>query len=151
MELAVSEKRRAILCLLSVLLAYGLAAVSGAWVPAAKLLHQSSLGVLVAFLLVFMISMFLTLRRGLVKSVSAIPISAALAYPAATLAYTGYFMAFEPQRILNSLARSPLTDVIMALLFVGPTGSFAWLFGGMAGAAFFLLALRLGTTRPRFE
>lgn len=140
-----SEKHRAVLCSFSVLLAYGVAVMCGAWAPAAKLLHRWSLGVLVAFLLVFAIFMFLALRRGLAKSVWAIPISAALAYPAATLAYIVYFTAFQPQRILNSLARSSFADDAMVLVFVGPTGSFAWLFGAVAGAVFLLLARNLQT------
>jgi peptidoglycan/LPS O-acetylase OafA/YrhL len=135
--------------MLSVILAYGGVAISGAWEPTAKLFHRWSLGVLVAFLLIFLALMFLTLRGRLAKSLWAIPISAALGYPAATLAYIVYFSAFEPQRTLNSLTHSQLLDVIVVLLFLGPTSSFAWLFGAVAGAVFFLLGRTLQTVYLR--
>src|SRR4051794_26737153 len=87
----VNQTRRAMLCLLSVLLASAGVFISGAWEPAAKLLHRWSQGVLVAFLLIFAVLMFLALRGRLTRSIWVIPVSAALAYPAATLAYIVYF------------------------------------------------------------
>jgi peptidoglycan/LPS O-acetylase OafA/YrhL len=141
----VSEKHRSIVCMLSVILAYGGVAVSGAWEPATKLLHRWSLGVLVAFLLIFLALMFLTLRGKLAKSLWAIPVSAALGYPAATIAYLVYFLVFEPQRTLNTLTHGQLLDVVVMLLILGPTISFAWLFGAVEGAAFFLLGRTLQT------
>jgi hypothetical protein len=124
---------------LSVVIAYAGLTISGAWEPAAKLLHRWSHGVLIAFLLIFAVSMFLTLRGRLVNSFWMIPISAALGYPAATLAYVVYFAAFDPQRLLNSLGYGQTSDVLILLLFLGPTVSFAWLFGAIAGVVFFLL------------
>jgi hypothetical protein len=114
------------------------------------LLHRWSLGVLAVFLLIFVLSMFLTLTGRLAKSLWAVPISAALGFPAATFAYIAYFSAFEPQRTLNSLAHSQLLDVIVVLLLLFPTSSFAWLFGAIAGTIFFLLGhtLQIFSIRP---
>jgi hypothetical protein len=89
--------------------------------------------------------MFLTLRGKLAKSLWAIPVSAALGYPAATIAYLVYFLVFEPQRTLNTLTHGQLLDVVVMLLILGPTISFAWLFGAVAGATFFLLGRTLQT------
>lgn len=140
--------RRAILCVLSAILAYGAIAISGGWEPAEKLLHRWSLGVLITFLLIFTLSMFLMLRGRLAKSLWAIPICTLLGYPAATLAYVFYFSAFEPQRTLNSLIQGRLVDTIVVLLFLGPTISFAWLFGAVAGGVYLLLARLLQNANP---
>ena len=138
-----SEANRAILCVLSALVAYGAVAFSGAWEPAARLLHRWTQGLLLLFVLIFVLSMFLTLRGRIARSFWVVPISAALGYPAATLAYIIYFATFETQRLLNSLSQSNLFGAIVVLLFVGPTASFAWFFGAIAGAVFFLLGRRL--------
>jgi hypothetical protein len=94
-------------------------------------------------------------RGGLERSFWAIPISAALCYPAAALAYIVYFSSFEPQRFVNAVnqvqsstntsAIVRLFDIILLIFFIGPTISLAWLFGILAGIAFLLigcLALR---------
>lgn len=135
------------LCLLSVLLASTAVFTSGAWEPAARMLHQWSVGVLMIFLLIFAVSMFLALRGRLARSPWTIPVSAVLACPAATLAYLVYFSMFEPQRIMKSLAHSGVFDAIVILVFLVPSSSFAWLFGAVAGAAFYFLgrALQIGT------
>jgi hypothetical protein len=155
-----SAKYRVILCLVSVALAYGGVAISGAGQPAEKLFHRWYAGVLTMFLVFFFISMFLTLRGRIVRSIWVIPISAALSYPAAIFAYVTYFAVFEPQRFFSSLThiqRMPNTfgfgevfDVI-AMLFVGPTVTFAWLFGAIAGAVFFLLGRTLQTGSTQFH
>jgi hypothetical protein len=124
--------------------------ITGAWEPAEKLLHRWAQGVLLCFLLIFPVLMILTLRVRRFRSIWAIPICAALGYPAATLAYILYFSAFEPQRIVNSLGQSGFANATLMLLLVIPTGSFAWLFGAVAGLAFFLLS-RLFTKSIPFK
>src|ERR1700675_4037333 len=100
-----SEKRRAILCLLSIFLTSVLFALSDAYEPAAKQFHRWSQGLFVTFILILLIAMFATLRGRLANTSWVIMISAALSSPAATLAYLVYFAAFEPQLLLNSLGR----------------------------------------------
>jgi hypothetical protein len=135
----VGEIHRVIFCLISVFVAYIGVVISSAWEPAARLLHRWSYGVLAAFLVIFAVSMFLTLRGKLVNSPWMIPICAALGYPTGMLAYVIYFGAFEPQRLANSLGHGQETGTLVALFFLGATGSFVWLFGAIAGAVFFLL------------
>jgi hypothetical protein len=84
--------------------------------------------------------MIVTLRVKLSRPIWAIAICAALGYPAASLAYIIYFSAFEPQRIVNNFGQSEPATAIFMLLLVMPTGSFSWLFGAIAGLAFFLLS-----------
>jgi hypothetical protein len=113
----VSETHRGILCSVGVLIAFGVVAISGAWEPAGRLLHRWSYGVLVAFLMIFAASMFLTLRGRLANSLWMIPVSAALAYPAAMLAYVIYFGAFEPQRLVNSIGHGQTTGVLLGFFW----------------------------------
>jgi hypothetical protein len=141
---------RAILCLVSVLIAFGVVAISSAWEPAGRLLHRWSYGVLIAFLLIFAVSMFLTLRGRVANSPWMIPVSAALAYPAAMLAYVIYFGAFEPQRLANSIGGGQTAGVLLALL-LGTTASFAWLFGAIAGGVFLLMERTWRAARVRFQ
>jgi hypothetical protein len=122
--------------------------VTGAWEPAEKLLHRWAQGVLISFLPIFLVLMILTLRVKRFRSVWAIPICAAIGYPAAALAYILYFSAFEPQRIINSFGQSGLANTAFMLLLVIPTGSFVWLFGAAAGLAFFLLSHLLNKFIP---
>jgi len=96
-------KHRIMLCLLSTIIAFAGVALTGAGNPAAKLLHQWYYGVLAIFLAVFTALMVLVLRGNRERSLWAIPLSAALSYPAATFAYMAYFVSFEPQRLLNTL------------------------------------------------
>jgi hypothetical protein len=51
--------------------------------------------------------------------------------------------------MLNSVIHGRLLDIIV-ILFLGPTISFAWLFGAIAGIAFFFLrrALKIASTGP---
>ena len=114
--------------------------ITGAWEPAEKLLHRWAQGALISFLAIFLVLMILTLRVRRVRSVWAVPICAALGYPAATLAYILYFSIFEPQRIVNSVGQSGLANAALMLLLVIPTGSFVWLFGAVAGFSFFVLS-----------
>ena len=79
-----------------------------------------------------------------------IPVSAALAYPAAMLAYVIYFGAFEPQRLANSIGHSQTASVLI-VLFLGATASFAWLFGAIAGAVFFLMERTWQAARARSQ
>jgi hypothetical protein len=137
--------------LVSVLIAFGVVAISSAWEPAGRLLHRWSYGVLVAFLLIFAASMFLSLRGRLANSPWMIPVSAALGYPAAMLAYVIYFGAFEPQRLANSIGRGQTAGVLLALFLLGTTASFAWLFGAIAGVVFFLMERTWQATRARFQ
>jgi hypothetical protein len=146
----VSETHRGILCLVSVLIAFGVVAISGAWEPAGRLLHRWSYGVLVAFLLIFAVSMFLTLRGRLANSPWMIAVSAALAYPASVLAYLIYFGIFEPQRLANSIGHGRTSSVLLAL-FLGATASFAWFFGAIAGAVFFVMERTWQATRAHFQ
>jgi hypothetical protein len=112
-----------------------------------KLLHRWANGVLISFLLIFLALMIVTLRVKLSRPIWVVPICAALGYPAASLAYIIYFSAFEPQRIINSFGQSgPATAIFMLLLAI-PTGSFAWLFGAIAGVAFLLLSRLLENPR----
>jgi len=143
-------KRRIILCVSSSLIALSGAGLLGVGQSAAKLLHVWYGGVLVPFVIFFTILMGIVLRSNLEKSLWAIPVSAALSYPAASLAYLTYFVSFEPQRFFNTLNQLQLTtstfaplqllDAIVVILFVVPTASLAWLFGIFAGATFLLLA-----------
>lgn len=89
---------RIMFCLLSNLVAVAVAALFGAGLPAAKLLHEWYPGVLVSFLAILTVLMSVTLRRGRETSLWTIPTSAALSYPAAALAYISYFALFEPER-----------------------------------------------------
>lgn len=140
---------RMMFCLLSNLVAVGVAALLGAGLPAAKLLHQWYPGVLVSFVAILTVLMSVALRRGRKTSLWTIPTSAALSYPAAALAYVSYFGLFEPERFANTFGRfgyatSPFVstktlDLVVVILFVMPTISFAWLFGIISGAAFHLL------------
>lgn len=147
------------LCFLSVVLGYGGVAVLGVWQPAEKLFHRWSAGVLAMFLVFFFVSMFLTLRGRIVRSIWVIPISAALSYPSAAFAYIVYFAVFEPQRFFNSVTHiqrlmngyGQVLEVIAMLLFIGPTIHFTWLVGAIAGAVFFLLGRTLATNRTRFH
>jgi hypothetical protein len=122
--------------------------ITGAWEPAEKLLHRWAQGTLISFLLIFLVLMILTLRVRRFRSIWAVPVCAALGYPAAALAYIVYFSAFEPQRIINSVGRSELANVALMLLLVIPTSSLGWLFGAAAGLAFFLLSYLLEKSIP---
>lgn len=137
-EQNVSRQHRAILCLLSILLACASMAGLGGSKPAQTVFHQWYEGLLVTFLVFFMVSMFLTLKGKLAKSVWPIPISAALSYPTASLAYVAYFAICEPRRMLSSLQHVEMFDFIGVALFWIPTASGVWLFGAIAGFAFFL-------------
>jgi CDP-diglyceride synthetase len=147
-EITLNEKRRVLLCLLSTLIACGGMVLSGLWEPAEKLLHRWANGVLICFLLIFLASMIVTLRVKLSRPIWVVPICAALGYPAASLAYIIYFSTFEPQRIVNSFGQGEPMTAIFMLLLVMPTGSFAWLFGAIAGLAFFLLSRLLEKSAP---
>ena len=142
-----SAKHRIVLCFLSVLLAYGGVAISGGWQPAAKLLHKWYAGVLAIFLFVFIITMFLTLRGRIVRSPWPILISAVLSYPAATFAYIVYFAVFEHQLFFNTLKHIEVTGLVLMLFLFGPTISFAWLFGAVAGLVFIILRRALQLQR----
>jgi hypothetical protein len=141
------KKYRPILCLFAVILAYGISALIGAGHPAEKLLHRWYGGILAIFLVSSWALMLITLRGPLEKSLWSIPVSAALSYPAAVFAYVAYFMSFEPQRFLSTLnhiqpeagtfAGKRLFDILLLVLVVGPTVSLTWLFGAIAGVAFF--------------
>jgi hypothetical protein len=140
---------RFIVCSLSIVAAYGAAALIGVGHPAAKLLHEWYPGVLGLFLIFLAILMSVVLRGGLEKSFWAIPLSSALCYPAATLAYIAYFSSFEPQRFANVITQvQPSTgtalghffDIVLLIVLFGPTVSLAWLFGLLAGVAFLLIA-----------
>lgn len=143
------------LCLLSSLVAFVGATLIGAGHPAEKLLHEWYAGVLTLFLIFFVILMSAALRGSLERSFWAIPISAALCYPAAAFAYIVYFSSLEPQRFVNAVnqlqwstgtsAVVRLFDIIILIFFIGPTVSLAWLFGVLVGGVFLLirrLALR---------
>ena len=146
--------RRFTFCLLSSLVACGGATLIGAGHPSAKLLHEWYAGVLTLFLIFFVLLMSAALRDGLERSFWAIPVSAALCYPAAALAYIVYFSSFEPQRFVNTVnqvqsstdASVRLFDIILLIFLIGPTISLAWLFGILAGVAFLLI----GRLAPRF-
>lgn len=141
---------RIMLCLLSNLVAVAVAALFGAGRPAAKLLHEWYAGVLVSFVIILSILMSITLRRRNETSLWTIPISAALSYPAAALAYVSYFALFEPERFANTFSQlesamgpfvsTQTLDLVVVILFVMPTILFAWLFGIISGAAFYLFA-----------
>jgi hypothetical protein len=145
--------RRFIISILSILVAHGAMALIDAGHSAAKLLHEWYVGVLALFLISLVILMTAVLRGHLEKSLWAIPVSALLCYPAAAFAYVTYFSLFEPQRFFNSMTQVEsstgtfafvhLLDMILLIVFWGPTVSLAWLFGILAGAAFLLIA-RIG-------
>jgi hypothetical protein len=140
-------KLRVMLCLLSVVIAFGGSALIGMGHPAEKLLHERYSGVLTLFLIVFTALMVTALRGSLAGSLCIIPLSAAITYPAATFAYFAYFVSFEPQRLLHTLnqirsmenmpSNGHILDVLILLLFVGPTVTLTWLFGAMAGVILF--------------
>jgi hypothetical protein len=87
-----------------------------------------------AFTLIFTAALFLILRAGISRSLWVIPISSAMAYIAAILAYVAYFALFEPQRLLNSFLHSTVLDLGL-LLLIGPTVTLTWLFGAISGTA----------------
>jgi hypothetical protein len=134
-----NEKHRPMLCLLSVFFACVVTGISGAYGPAAKLLHQWYVGVAAIFVLIFAALMVFALRGRLNNSYWIVPASAALSYPAASAAYVIYFSIFEPQRLLNGISRIDVLEAIAVVFLIVPTVSFAWLFGVSAGAAFILL------------
>ena len=140
-----SIKSRFIACCLSVLLAFGIVAISGAVQPAAKALHNSYAGVLTIFILLFLLSMFLIMRGRLLDSRWSILITAALAYPSASFAYLAYFATFENERFINTLKHTKFVDSIPMLFVIGPTISFVWLFGALAGFTFLVLRRVLRT------
>jgi hypothetical protein len=137
-----SARRRVVLCLLSVILAFIGVAVSGSWHQGAKLLHVWYVGVLTFFLIIFSMFLLLSLGGRLVRSAWLIPISAALSYPAFALAYLANFAIFEHQRFSNALTHlkvGDVPDVLLMCFVLLPTISVTWLFGAMAGLMVLLL------------
>jgi hypothetical protein len=137
-----SETGRIFLCLLSMLLAFGLIAISDGWRTGAKLLHMHYPGMLTVFLLSYALVLCTITRGGLIKSYWLIAVTTVLAYPVAFLAYVVYFAAFENARFINTLRHPGLVRAAPIIFVFLPTISIAWLFGALVGI-FFLASSRV--------
>jgi hypothetical protein len=135
-----SEKRRILVCLLSVLLASGVIAISDGWQPGAKLLHIYYPGVLTVFLFSYSLVMYAIARSRLIESYWLIAVTTILAYPVAFFAYIIYFAAFENELFVNIFRRIDIVlGVLLMSFFFVPTISLAWLFGALVGIIFLAL------------
>jgi hypothetical protein len=135
-----SEKGRILICLLSVLLASGVIAISDGWRPGAKLLHIYYPGVLTVFLFSYALIMFSITRGRLLKSYWLIATTTALAYPVAFFAYAIYFAAFENELFVNALRQIAFVRDAPLIFLLLPTISLAWLFGALVGIIFLALS-----------